>query len=280
MYTKHYENYFDWYTRANEQKHTYHIVTPSPWPISGAAGALSLTIGGVLYFHNFKLGGSMVLLGLLIILLVMYVWWRDTQREGTWLGSHTLFVRNGLKIGIILFILSEILFFSAFFWAFFHSSLAPTVQIGSTWPPKGIIPLDPYGVPLLNTLILLLSGITLTFAHHALRMNEVFYQIIGLWITIILAVEFTIYQGMEYINAPFSISDGVYGATFFMSTGFHGFHVIIGTILLIVCSIRMFLGHFTPTHHVGYEIAIWYWHFVDGVWLFLFIVVYCWGFGF
>ncbi len=272
--------YFEWYTKALNQKHLFHIVTPSPWPFLGSLGALLLMIGNVMYFHSYKNGLGVAFIGLILVLLVMIVWWRDIIREATWLGFHTKFVQNGLRIGIALFILSEIMFFSAFFWAFFHSSLAPAAQIGSMWPPKGIIPLNPFKVPLLNTLILLWSGFTLTWAHHSLRVSKnPVDKYLGLFFTIILAIEFTLYQLKEYLEAPFSISDGIYGSTFYMTTGFHGFHVIIGTLFLVVCFVRMIFGHFTKRHHIGYEGAIWYWHFVDGVWLFLYIMVYCWGSG-
>jgi cytochrome c oxidase subunit 3 len=232
-----------------------------------------------MYFHMFTGGLGCMLLGFLATLYVMFVWWRDIIREATWQGYHTKIVQKGIKIGVILFIISEIMFFFAFFWAFFHSSLAPTIQIGSVWPPVGIIPLDPFKVPLLNTAILLWSGCTLTWSHHGLRSSNKFAQYIGLVLTIVLAIEFTVYQASEYINAPFFISDGIYGSTFYMATGLHGLHVIIGTLFLIVCFYRMIKGHFSYSHHVGYEAAIWYWHFVDVVWLFLFSTIYCWGSG-
>lgn len=270
-----------WQYWANTQKHLFHIVELSPWPFFGSLGALLITVGNTMYFHSYKNGLLLAFIGLFVILLVMIVWWRDVIREATWMGFHTTFVQRGLRIGIALFILSEIMFFSAFFWAFFHSSLAPTVQIGSMWPPKGIVPLNPFKVPLLNTLILLWSGFILTWAHHSLKTTRrPLNKYVGLFFTIILAIEFTLYQLKEYIEAPFSISDGIYGSTFYMTTGFHGFHVIIGTLFLIVCFRRMILGHFTKVRHIGYEGAIWYWHFVDGVWLFLYAVVYCWGSGF
>jgi cytochrome c oxidase subunit 3 len=188
---------------------------------------------------------------------------------------HTKAVQRGLKMGVVLFIVSEVMFFFAFFWAYFHSSLAPAIEIGSIWPPVGITVFSPWGVPLLNTLILLLSGVTITYAHHALTLGNRFYLVDGLAFTILLAVIFTFLQAFEYRTAPFNISDGIYGSTFFMATGFHGFHVIIGTTFIVVCLMRV--HHFTKQHHVGFEAAAWYWHFVDVVWLFLFVSIYFWG---
>jgi cytochrome c oxidase subunit 3 len=178
---------------------------------------------------------------------------------------------------MILFIVSEVMFFFAFFWAFFHSSLAPTIEIGSVWPPLGIEVLNPWDIPLLNTLILLLSGVTVTWAHHSIVAGERKQAIISLTLTVSLGIIFTIFQALEYIEANFTISDSVYGSTFYMATGFHGFHVLIGTIFLSVCLLRLFYKHFTRQHHFGFEAAAWYWHFVDVVWLFLFITIYWWG---
>jgi cytochrome c oxidase subunit 3 len=259
------------------QKHPYHLVDPSPWPLLGSLGALASTIGGVMYMHSFMGGGTLLSLGLGMILYTMFVWWRDVIRESTYEGHHTFVVQLGLRYGMILFIVSEVMFFLAFFWAFFHSSLAPTVEIGAIWPPKGIDVLNPWGIPFLNTLILLSSGAAVTWAHHAILAGFKKQAVYALVATILLALVFTGFQGMEYVEAPFTISDGIYGSTFFLATGFHGFHVIIGTIFLIICAIRQYLGHFTQTHHFGFEAAAWYWHFVDVVWLFLFVSIYWWG---
>jgi len=258
-------------------KHPYHLVDPSPWPIFASLAALASTLGGVMYMHSFIGGGSLLLLGITMLLYTMFVWWRDVVRESTYEGHHTSVVQLGLRYGMILFIISEIMFFVAFFWAFFHSSLSPTVDIGAIWPPKGIEVLNPWGIPFLNTLILLSSGAAVTWAHHAILAGLKQQAIYGLVATILLAVVFTSFQALEYIEAPFTISDGIYGSTFFLATGFHGFHVIIGTIFIIICSIRQFMGHFTPKHHFGFEAAAWYWHFVDVVWLFLFVSIYWWG---
>lgn len=259
------------------QKHPFHLVDPSPWPIFGSLGALASTIGGVMYMHSFVGGGLLCSLGLTMLLYTMFVWWRDVIRESTYEGHHTSLVQSGLRYGMILFIVSEIMFFFAFFWAFFHSSLSPTIDIGAVWPPKGIDVLDPWGIPFLNTLILLSSGAAVTWAHHAILAGLKKQAVYGLLATVLLALVFTCFQGMEYVEAPFTISDGIYGSTFFLATGFHGFHVIIGTIFLAICCIRQYMGHFTQKHHFGFEAAAWYWHFVDVVWLFLFVSIYWWG---
>jgi cytochrome c oxidase subunit 3 len=262
---------------STSQKHPFHLVDPSPWPLLGSLGALATTLGGVMYMHSFTGGLQLLSLGFAIILYTMFVWWRDVIRESTYEGHHTLAVQIGLRYGMILFIISEVMFFLAFFWAFFHSSLAPAVEIGAVWPPKGIDVLDPWGVPFLNTLILLSSGAAVTWAHHAILAGLKPQAIYGLLATVLLAVVFTALQGMEYVEAPFTISDGIYGSTFFLATGFHGLHVIIGTIFLTICGSRQYLGHFTKKHHFGFEAAAWYWHFVDVVWLFLFVSIYWWG---
>jgi cytochrome c oxidase subunit 3 len=261
----------------NIENHPFHMVTPSPWPLIASIGALALTVGGVMYMHSYALGSLLLLIGLLNILIIMVVWWRDVIREATFEGMHTNYVQHGLKMGMILFIISEIMFFFAFFWAYFHSSLAPAVEIGSIWPPNGILAFNPWGVPLLNTFILLLSGATITVVHHDIISGNTARAKIAFVLTLTLALFFTAIQIMEYIEAPFNIADGIYGSTFFMATGFHGFHVIIGTTFIAVCFIRFLKHHFTKEHHVGFEAAAWYWHFVDVVWLFLFVTVYFWG---
>jgi cytochrome c oxidase subunit 3 len=257
--------------------HPFHLVDPSPWPLLASLSALTLTVGAVMYMHSYNNGGLTLLLGVLSVLLIMGLWWRDVIREGTYEGHHTQAVQNGLKMGVVLFIVSEVMFFVSFFWAFFHSSLAPAIEVGSIWPPNGIDVLDPWGVPLLNTYILLYSGITITYAHHSIVGGNFLEAREGLIQTLVLALFFTSLQLFEYIEAPFTISDGIYGSTFYMATGFHGFHVIIGTIFIFVCFIRLLLSHFTKQHHLGFEAAAWYWHFVDVVWLFLFVSIYWWG---
>jgi cytochrome c oxidase subunit 3 len=257
--------------------HSYHLVDPSPWPLVGAFGGFMLTLGGVLYMHKFAGGFNLFLTGFSTILFVMYAWWRDIVREATFEDTHTVTVQKGLKLGVALFITSEVMFFVAFFWAFFHSSIAPVFNIGGVWPPKAITTISAYTVPLTNTIILLTSGAAVTWAHHALIIRAKRHAIVGLILTISLAVLFTALQRFEYINAPFNISDGIYGSCFYVATGFHGLHVIIGTIALFVSLIRLTLNHFTNTRHLGFEAAIWYWHFVDVVWLFLFINLYWWS---
>nr|QDI94081.1 cytochrome c oxidase subunit III [Leucophoroptera quadrimaculata] len=259
----------------SKHNHPFHLVDYSPWPLTGSIGALTMVSGLVMWFH--KTDNKMMMLGIMILLLTMYQWWRDIIREGTYQGKHTLSVIMGLKMGMILFIVSEVLFFVSFFWAFFHSSLAPTVEIGMIWPPKGIETFNPMQIPLLNTMILLCSGISITWAHHAMMEKNHNQAMQGLIITIMLGMYFTILQGFEYIESMFTISDSVYGSCFFMATGFHGIHVCIGTLFIIVCLMRHMKFHFSSTHHFGFEAAAWYWHFVDVVWLFLYITIYWWG---
>lgn len=259
------------------RKHPYHLVDPSPWPLFAGLAAFVTTIGAVMYFHAYVGGGLVCSFGLLMILYSMFVWWRDIIREATFEGHHTKAVQIGLRYGMILFIASEVMFFLSFFWAFFHSSLAPTVEIGAVWPPKGIQVLNPWEIPFLNTLILLSSGAAVTWAHHAILAGYRKQAIYSLCVTILLAILFTGFQGYEYLSAPFTLSSGIYGSTFYMATGFHGTHVLIGTTFLIVCLIREINFHFTKNHHFGFEAAAWYWHFVDVVWLFLFVSIYWWG---
>nr|YP_009541977.1 cytochrome c oxidase subunit III [Synarthrophyton chejuense]AYR06647.1 cytochrome c oxidase subunit III [Synarthrophyton chejuense] len=261
----------------NLQRHPFHLVDPSPWPFVASLSAFSCAIGGVLYMHAFKQGNLILSFGFFMLLLTMFVWWRDVIRESTFEGHHTGIVQQGLRYGVILFIISEIFFFFAFFWAFFHSSLAPTVEIGSIWPPKGISVLNPWEIPFLNTLILLLSGCTVTWSHHSMVSKNRKESLLSLFFTIVLAIIFTSLQGFEYNMADFRLSDGIYGSTFYMATGFHGFHVFIGTIFLFICMLRILKYQMTQQHHFGFEAAAWYWHFVDVVWLFLFISIYWWG---
>lgn len=257
--------------------HSYHLVDPSPWPLVASLGAFMFTSGLVLYMHKFIGGWSLLSTGFTLILYVMYTWWRDVIREATFEDQHSVAVQKGLRLGMVLFIVSEIMFFFAFFWAFFHSSIAPVFNIGGVWPPQAITTISTYTVPLTNTFILLTSGATVTWAHHALLVRAKKHTLIALIFTLVLASLFTAMQGLEYVNAPFNISDGVYGSCFYMATGFHGFHVFVGTLALFVSFIRIVLNHFTNKHHFGFESAIWYWHFVDVVWLFLFINVYWWS---
>uniref|UniRef100_A0AB39A649 Cytochrome c oxidase subunit 3 n=1 Tax=Lucanus dybowskii TaxID=3238474 RepID=A0AB39A649_9SCAR len=259
----------------SSKNHPYHLVDASPWPILGAFSAMISMVGIIKWFHMFNV--NLLLLGLSITSLVMYQWWRDISREGTFQGLHTFQVTMGLRWGMILFITSEIFFFISFFWAFFHSSLAPSIELGMNWPPKGITPFNPIEIPLLNTLILLSSGLTVTWAHHSLMENNFSQATQSLVLTVTLGIYFSVLQAYEYIEAPFTIADAVYGSSFFMATGFHGIHVIIGTTFLLTCLMRHLNNHFSSIHHFGFEAAAWYWHFVDVVWLFLYISVYWWG---
>ena len=259
------------------EKHSFHLVDESPWPLIGAIAALNITFGGVMTMHLYS-GGTFILKGgFVLLLLIMYGWWQDIVREGTFEGQHTQIVQIGLRLGVILFIISEIMFFFAFFWSFFTAALTPITELGSIWPPVTYQVLNAWEVPLINTIVLLSSGVTVTWAHYAIINGNYKLSIIGLILTICLAILFTILQGYEYLDAPFTISDSVYGSTFFMSTGFHGFHVFVGTCFLFISICRLIFHHFTTNHHLGFEAAAWYWHFVDVVWLFLFIMVYWWG---
>jgi len=280
---------------AHAKHHDYHIIDPSPWPFLGSVGALVMAIGGIgwmqmLKGNDFSLLGIplatpwLFFIGLALVLYVMFGWWSDTIREAHE-GHHTKVVSLHLRYGMIMFIASEVMFFAAWFWAFFDASLFPNeaAQVlrqeytGGQWPPAGLEVLDPWHLPLYNTIILLLSGTTVTWAHHALLHDDRKGLVWGLAITVVLGVLFTCVQAYEYAVAPFSFSGSLYGATFFMATGFHGFHVIIGTIFLLVCLLRAMVGHFTAKQHFGFEAAAWYWHFVDVVWLFLFVCIYIWA---
>lgn len=260
---------------SNHINHPFHLVDQRPWPIVRAFSVLTLVTGLTKWFHTFEV--HLFFLGIILTLLVIIQWWRDVVREGTYQGLHTFIVGQGLRLGIILFIVSEVLFFFSFFWAYFHRRLAPAIELGVIWPPAGVIPFNPFQIPLLNTAILLGRGVTVTWAHHALIENNSRQTIQGLALTVGLGIYFTILQAVEYIEASFTIADSVYGATFFIATGFHGLHVIIGTIFLGVCLLRQINQHFTQSHHFGFEAAAWYWHFVDVVWLFLFVTIYWWG---
>jgi cytochrome c oxidase subunit 3 len=258
-------------------RHFYHLVDQSPWPIFVAFSTFLLTLGFVVWVNYGQ--GFFILTGLLSTIYGSFLWWRDVVREATFQGFHTKVVRRGLRIGMILFIVSEVFFFLSFFWAFFHSSLSPTAQIGSLWPPFFLKPVvfAASGVPLLNTFILLTSGASVTWAHYAILSRKANSTVLGFFITILLAFLFTLLQLREYVEARFSFNDGIYGSVFFIATGFHGIHVLIGTLFIVVCFVRFVRGHFTKEHHEGFVFASWYWHFVDVVWLFLFFLVSFWG---
>jgi cytochrome c oxidase subunit III len=270
---------------AHAKHHDYHLVNPSPWPIIGALSVLVMAIGLVTTMKSvpiagLKLGPYLLGAGFLGVLYTMAMWWTDVVKEAH-SGDHTRVVQIHHRYGMIMFIASEVMFFVAWFWAYFDASIYAgeaiqfqrTELTGGHWPPKGIATFDPWHLPLLNTLILLTSGTTVTWAHHALLEGDRKGLKIALWLTIVLGVLFTI------CHAAFGFKGHIYGATFFMATGFHGAHVIIGTIFLAVCLYRAYLNHFTPKQHLGFEFAAWYWHFVDVVWLFLFAAIYVWGAG-
>ena len=271
--------------------HDYHLVNPSPWPLVGSISAFVLAVGAIFWMKNLKMfglhaGPYIFGAGLIGVLYVMIAWWADVIQEAE-TGDHTRVVQLSHRYGMILFISSEVMFFVAWFWAFFDASLFTNEAIqysrveftGGHWPPKGIEVLDPWHLPLLNTLLLLTSGTTVTWAHHALLNNDREGLKKGLLATIVLGLIFTSVQAYEYAHAPFAFKNSIYGSTFFMATGFHGFHVIVGTIFLIVCLFRAMKGQFSPKQHLGFEFAAWYWHFVDVVWLFLFVCIYVWGRG-
>nr|YP_010528154.1 cytochrome c oxidase subunit III [Abia zhui]UXW64295.1 cytochrome c oxidase subunit III [Abia zhui] len=259
----------------SKHNHPYHLVDYSPWPLLGSLSVMIMLMGSIKWFNYYN--NNLMLLGAILTLMIMFQWWRDVTRESTFQGLHTTSVTNGMRLGMILFIISEILFFVSFFWAFFHSSLGPTMEIGGIWPPKGIEPFNPMNIPLLNTMILISSGFTLTWSHHSIMNNNKNEAIKSLSITVFLGILFSILQGYEYLEAPFTIADSIYGSTFFMATGFHGLHVLIGSTFLLINLIRMNNNHFSTYHHFGFEAAAWYWHFVDVVWLFLYISIYWWG---
>jgi cytochrome c oxidase subunit 3 len=271
---------------AHDKNHDYHLVDPSPWPFIGSVAAFITAVGAVMWMHGST--SAIMLVGFVLVAYTMFMWWRDVIAEAH-KGDHTPVVALHLRYGMIMFIASEVMFFVAWFWAFFNASLfsgeaiqqAAVAATGGIWPPKGTHVFNPWDLPFLNTLILLTSGTTVTWAHHALLNNDRKGLVWGLSLTVVLGLLFTGVQAYEYAHAAFAFSrdngGNIYGSTFFMATGFHGFHVIIGTIFLIVCLLRALKGHFTPQQHFGFEAAAWYWHFVDVVWLFLFACVYVWG---
>lgn len=265
---------------AHEKNHDYHILNPSIWPLLGGLGGFTMLGGSVLWMHGS--GPYAFLIGFALVLYVMYAWWSEVVAEGEGGVDHTPVVAIGLRYGFIMFIMSEVMFFAAWFWSFFKHAMYPmgplSPAIDGVWPPVGIETFDPWHLPLINTLILLCSGMAATWAHHALvHENNREDMKWGLILAVVLGVIFTGFQAYEYSHAAFGFSGNIYGANFFMATGFHGFHVLIGTIFLLVCLIRLQKGHFTPEKHIGFEAAAWYWHFVDVVWLFLFAAVYVWG---
>nr|ALO64383.1 cytochrome c oxidase subunit III [Sphecodes ephippius] len=253
--------------------HPFHMVTISPWPLISSWSILNLLMSMILWFksNNYLL----ILFNITNLILILFQWWRDVIRESTMQGCHTFNVMNLLKFGMILFIISELFFFISFFWAYLHSAISPSIEIGLTWPPKNIIMFNPYDMPLLNSIILISSGATITWSHNLLIKNKK-KALTPLMITIMLGIYFSLIQLIEYTEAPFTFNDSIFGSTFFMSTGFHGLHVMLGIIFLSTCMIRMYLNHFSKIHHFHFEAATWYWHFVDIIWLILYILIYWW----
>lgn len=259
--------------------HSFHIVDQRPWPLICSFNTINLLSSLVLYikYNNFNNYLNLIICFLLLI-TTSFIWWRDISRERSFQGHHTSNVLKGLKLRIILFITREIIFFFSFFWRFFHSSLAPELEIGNSWPPTSIIIFNPYQIPLLNTIILLRSGVTVTWTHHAILNKSYKTSTLSLITTILLGITFSYFQYLEYNWSEFSINDSIFGSTFFIATGFHGFHVLIGTIFLLVNLLRIFKCLFNNKHHFSFEAAAWYWHFVDIVWLYLYTFVYWWFF--
>jgi len=265
---------------AGAKNHQYHILAPNIWPLLGAASGLCFTTGMVMFMHSLANWQIVLPLGIAGLIATFFSWFSAVVKEAQ-AGDHTPIVQLHMRYGMILFIASEVMFFVGWFWSWFDFALFPnalTDTVGGVFPPKSIKEvINPFDLPLLNTLILLCSGTTVTWAHHCLIHGDRKGLKQGLWLTILLGLTFTCIQAYEYAHAPFGFGKNTYGSAFYMATGFHGFHVIIGTIFLIVCLIRAYKGHFTPRQHFGFEAAAWYWHFVDVVWLFLFVVVYVWG---
>jgi heme/copper-type cytochrome/quinol oxidase subunit 3 len=255
-------------------RHPYHLVDPSPWPLLMGTSGLIFTLGLVCWFTGTN--STVVVLGLISGLVVFIGWWRDVLREAHG-GYHTKYVQKGLTIGMLLFLVSEVMLFFSLFWAYFHSSLSPTIELGSQWPPVAVRAIDPWGIPLLGSIVLLSSGFTVTLAHHAVRCGDKDMTIVGLFLTILLGLFFVSLQGNEYYNGEYTMSDSVFGSVFYMTTGLHGIHVIVGVIFLTVCFFRLVMDLFTSEHHLGFEFAIFYWHLVDLVWFFVFTCFYWWG---
>lgn len=257
--------------------HPFHIVSPSPWPIYAAFLVFPLTIGAVMFMHSYSIGLLVLILGIIGLIITAYGWWSDVIREAVYESAHTKKVQNGLRLGFILFLVSEAMFFFAFFWAFFYFALSPSIHIGCLWPPYAITPINPFKTPLLNTFILLTSAITITYTHRRMRLGYSLATFVGFIETLFLAFFFVAKQFFEYLHAPFAISDGVYGSTFYMITGLHGSHVIAGALFILVNFIRFTRNEFARNHHLGFLFGLWYWHFVDVIWIFVYIFIYVWG---
>lgn len=269
---------------SGQQNHPYHLVDPSPIPILTSFAMMVMFLGLGLTFHGTSPGHLVLSVGVLSVIVCCYLWWRDVIREGVHDKAHNFVVQRGLSLGMGLFITSEVMFFVVFFWGYFNAALYPLLPLTDTWamgqgvwPPEGIKTFDPLDLPFINTLVLLLSGTTVTWAHHAIKEGHMEDVKTALWLSVGLGVFFTLLQAYEYSHAAFGLTDGVYASAFYLATGFHGIHVIVGTLFLAVCLRRAYTGTMTKEGHLGFEFAAWYWHFVDVVWLFLFVAIYVAG---
>nr|YP_010580858.1 cytochrome c oxidase subunit III [Pyrops clavatus]UAT98596.1 cytochrome c oxidase subunit III [Pyrops clavatus]UZT27043.1 cytochrome c oxidase subunit 3 [Pyrops clavatus] len=258
-----------------KKNHPFHMVTKSPWPVLASMNIMTMMVGTTSWMQNKET--KLMMMGTILLIMTTGLWWRDVTRESTFQGNHTMKVKSLMKMGMIMFIMSEVMFFISLFWMFFHSSLSPSIEIGMNWPPKSIKTFNPMEVPLLNTIILISSGVTVTWAHQAILANKLKISNKSLMLTVMLGIYFTMLQKWEYNQSQFTISDSIYGSSFFLTTGFHGMHVIIGTVFIAVMMMRCMNLHFSSENHFGLEAAIWYWHFVDVVWLFLYLSIYWWG---
>nr|ACM77764.1 cytochrome c oxidase subunit III [Wallacidia oculata] len=249
----------------------FHMVTESPWPLLMSLTTMNTLINVVMMFYAQK---NLFLISMLTMITCLIMWFRDIVRESLFQGTHTKTVQNGLKLGMIMFIASEVFLFLSLFWMLMNSSYLPSAEVGMNWPPRLISPFNPIGVPLLNTVILLTSGFFITWSHHALMSKNLWASSSSLALTILCGNMFMTIQAIEYLSAPFSMSDSSYGSAFFLITGFHGMHVMIGGVFLSVTLKRMAKSHFSSKHHFNFEAAAWYWHFVDVVWIMVFILLY------
>nr|AHA52564.1 cytochrome c oxidase subunit III [Pselaphanus sp. QL-2013] len=252
--------------------HPFHLVTMSPWPLLMSLSLMNLFMGFIEYMMELKL--NLLIFAMILSILILIQWWRDVIRESTLQGFHLIKVINGMQFGMLLFIIFEVMFFISFFWTFFHMFLCPSIEIGMKFPSNNIIKFNPFNIPFLNTIILLSSGIFITWSHFSILNKNKKMTMISIIFTIFLGMVFSMFQVFEYFESYFTINDSSYGSIFFLMTGFHGIHVIIGTIFIFISSYRIYLNHYSMNHHFGFESASWYWHFVDVVWLFLYLFIY------
>jgi len=263
--------------KAKYPKHMFHVLEPSLWPFFSAFGLFFFVTGIAFSMHYVVTGYYILIIGLLILILTSVFWFLDISREAVVNGYHTKIVRQGLTLGFLFFITSEIMLFFGFFWAFFHSALSPSIEVGTIWPPVGLRVIPVFEFPLFNTFVLIISGFSVTWVHRAISLGSFKDSIDGFMITILLGLFFIFLQGLEYYESTFNLQDGVYPSAFFMLTGLHGCHVIVGVCFLFVCFISLLSNHYLTNHYLRLVFAIWYWHFVDIVWIILFLSVYCWG---